>query len=189
MAEVPAVSTPIAPPEQGRLLVDAWAAKLGVPPTRSLAELCLAQLLLENASGVSLYNNNLGNLTGGEPYYLNPKVRALLHFASYDTPEAGAAAYVSLINRAGKLRLAGESGNALEFAQAIRDSNYTPGIDVDKVAASLSGVVGTIRAKSYLPDLAGHPAGLPERYPLRRFALAGSLAGVAFIAWWCFRAR
>lgn len=150
MGQVDVQQTPHSRAELGAALVSA----LGGKPKRSLAELMLAQILMETADGTKIRNENVGNVTAqsGQDYYvLGPG--NLLHFVAFDDLDAGMAAFVHEIKRRKTMVDAGNAGNARAYVQAINDTNYTPGIDVDAITGTLQHYISQFRTDKLFDNL------------------------------------
>lgn len=144
--------TTISRPQAAQGLVGAWVEVTGRPPSRELAELLLAQIFLETARGQSVYWHNWGNLTGSyqgnywrPPWYevteessarnrhLHEEMlagRAPSKFAAFPNHEAGARTYADwLVRKFPSIVAAGESGDTMAFAEAVKASGYCPDCD------------------------------------------------------------
>lgn len=184
MPQVSAVSTPVSVSGQGVALVPALQQALGREPSIGLAELCLAQLALENDNGKALFNYNPGNLTelpSGTFYVLSQlhtdsqghavpagdPTEVVMRFKNFPDIIAGIVGYVHWVTSRGAFVKAGDAGDARAFAQAIRDSGYTPGINVDAVAKSLALKAHEIDAAGMLSffSLGGSPVTLSPPPP------------------------
>ena len=132
----------------------------GIAP--GVLPLMLAQIWLETASGGSLWQNNVGNITAGEKwtgavwrpgwYEVNQdstprqvrlhaemlKGQAPRAFRAYRTLQAGAADYVRRLKfEFPPVLKAMATGEALETARAIRDSKYCSDCELEKTARTL----------------------------------------------------
>lgn len=69
--KVPRERTPLSPAEMAPIFVRAYEGLTGEPPSRSVAEIGLAIVGLENANGHSIWDHNWGNImwTGSGDYY------------------------------------------------------------------------------------------------------------------------
>ena len=155
MSQVPMTRTNYTPVQMAAYLVPEVTRQMKKIPVRTLAELMLAQLCLETTSGYNLWNNNYGNvdISDASQDYWMAQGQAN-HIRSFRDPMSGMAEYVRqvVIRRPSMVR-AGQAGDALAFATAIRDTAYTPGIDVAKVAATLTQFVQQFRTQKLFDNL------------------------------------
>ena len=133
----------------------------GIEP--GVLPLMLAQIWLETASGGSLWQNNVGNITAGEKSWSGPvwrpswyeldesssprqirlhaamlKGEAPSAFRAYPTLEAGASDYVRRIKfDFSPVLKAMKTGRARDTARAIQDSNYCPDCELEKTTRTL----------------------------------------------------
>ena len=188
--QVDAVKTPVDLAGQAVALVPLLTLSVGPETSQGLCELCLAQLALENANGSALFNWNPGNVTTttANDFYILSKLHTdsqghavtpgdptevVMRFRAYPSIVDGMRGYVSEVVKRKSMVTAGQAGDTRAFARAIRDTGYTPGIDVDAVAKSLFTKVQEIRSKrlldffslpspgAYLSDLPPAPAAPP----------------------------
>jgi hypothetical protein len=161
--QVEANLTPVTEPEQADALVEAFSSRAVL--TGSLAELCLAQLMLENAHGSAVWNYNVGNVTTADtsqPFYILANLHTdseghpvdasdpsavVLRFKAFSNLADGMGAYANEVIRRKALYTAGSNGDVRGFAQAIKSTGYTPGIDTEAVARSLASEIAQIRAQ------------------------------------------
>lgn len=145
MAQVAMTRTEFTPAAMRALLVPALQKALGHSPNGSLIDLCLAQLCIETTSGHNVWNYNFGNVdvSSAEQDYWMAQGQPN-HIRSFSDAQSGMAEYVRQIARRPSMVKAGTAGDALAFATAIRDTNYTPGIDPEAVAATLKKLIATL---------------------------------------------
>ena len=159
MSQVEMTRTEFTPAGMAALLVPALSKALGHSPSRNLAELCLAQLCFETTSGHNLWNNNFGNVdisSSDQNYWMAPGQPN--HIRSFDTPQAGMGEYAHQVVRRPSMVKAGNAGDALAFATAIRDTNYTPSIDPEPTARSLNKFVEQFRQQKLFAHLGSRAA-------------------------------
>lgn len=149
MGEIAQVRTPLNEWEASSYLVYIYEQNYGPMPT-NLAELMLAQIWIETGQGSSIWNYNVGNLSGEyqgnywrPPWYevdesssnrykelhqLMLDNKAPSKFQAYPDFETGFGQYLKLYqkDRYKPLLQAGISGNAFEFAKAIFETGYCP---------------------------------------------------------------
>jgi len=183
--EWPRVPTPLSSDATARQLVKAYEQLFGRRPTRPLAELLLAQIWVENSRGASIIQHNWGNLTPGStwkgpiwrpPWYdpppdASPRILRLhglmlegkepSAFRAYPDHDAGAAAYLRVVHgeRYRPLLAAGERGDVVAFAEAIRDTGYCPRCEPRSTAHTLAQLRDDIRASGAFAELGGAGAG------------------------------
>jgi hypothetical protein len=161
MHEVKRVSTPFTADEVAPLIVDGLR-QMTQEPYADQCALLLAQMMLETANGSACFNHNPGNMSAAASYSgeiyrpvwyevdaTSPARIVELHkqmlkgkapsaFRSYPTLEAGTRDHFSMLGHVFPMLLAASrTADPLKFSEAIRSSNYTPGINVTEVAHSL----------------------------------------------------
>lgn len=152
--QVEVKQTPHTNAELAAALVPALISALGGTPKRSLAELALAQVLMETADGTKIRNENVGNVVAleGQDYYVlgpaNP-----IHFRAFGSLDEGIAAFVHEVVRRKSMVQAGNAGDARAYVQAIHDTDYTPGIDVPSVTVTLQNYVARFRTTKLFDNL------------------------------------
>lgn len=165
--------TPHTQAQLAGMLVSALTAAAGSAPKRTLAELMLSQILMETANGTKIRNENVGNITAIEDqdYYVLSEANPL-HFRSFDSLADGMAAFVHEIRRRSSMIQAGNAGDARAYVQAIRDTNYTPDIDVDSTTSTLQTYISGFR-KSKLFDNLPSGSGLGKVFGVAALVVVG----------------
>lgn len=152
--QINVTQTPHTNAELAAALVPALIDALGGRPRRTLAELMLAQILMETADGTVLRNENVGNVVAiqDQDFYVlsaaNPN-----HFRAFKSLDDGMAAFVHEIVRRKSMVQAGNAGDAHAYVQAISDTNYTPGIDVPATTVTLQRYVARFRTTKLFDNL------------------------------------
>lgn len=157
--QVEMTRTEYTPAGMAALLIPALRKGLGAEPTRNLQELTLAQLCFETTSGHNVWNYNFGNVdvsSSEQNYWMAPGQPN--HIRAFNNAREGMAEYVHQVIRRPSLVKAGDAGDALAFATAIRDTKYTPSIDPEQVAKTLSKFVSDFRTQKILTRVASTAA-------------------------------
>ena len=147
--QVPAVHTPANASQVAQAIVAALRA-MGRPVTRQESWLYpLAVSCLETDTPPrqwrQLYNNNLGNVTGGSSWYTNPHVGSSLRFRSFSSLVAGARGMLEAINHHGGLAAA-DAGDLAGFQAAMTKYLGNKNANGDPVPyPDLSGVIASLR--------------------------------------------
>jgi hypothetical protein len=140
---------PQVPMQQTRVNATELAAALGSelktkgrPVNPGELALLVAHIDFETANREKLWNWNVGNITAqnaSQPYWQTTKgAAAALKFRAYSSLAEGVKDYVATLIRARAMLTAAEAADPQAFAAAIDSTGYTPGIDVQSVANTLS---------------------------------------------------
>ena len=177
---VPMQTTPVLPGDAVNALNVGLTARIGSPPKKDVVRLLLAQIWMESTGG-RLKNNNVGNLSAGgyingvdhiswsgdywrPPWYTNPAspTYALMMagqepsaFRAYADIQSGMNGYLDLLSRPDmqQILIAAASGDTTAFAQAIKDSHYTPALNVAATARTFDGLLASFDAQGIFDGL------------------------------------
>lgn len=162
MPQVPTISTKHTGSEIAESLLVSFERKYGAKPSKNLAAYLWGLIMLETASGNALWNENPGNVTvtsDDMPYFLLKNKSGAYnkeHYRSFDRLDLGLENFLhETVTRRPTLIAAAEAGDAYAFATAIRDTRYTPGLDVDSHFGSYKKLADQSLAAGYfaaLPD-------------------------------------
>jgi hypothetical protein len=162
MPLVPTIRTKHTGSELAESLIVAFERKYAAKPSKNLAAYLWGLLMLETASGNALYNENPGNVTvssDSQPYFLLRNKSGEFnkeHYRSYDRLDLGLENFLyETVTRRPSLIAAAEAGDAYAFATAIRNTRYTPGLDVD-------GHFNSYKKLAEQSLAAGYFAGMPD---------------------------
>lgn len=179
MGEVATKVTPAGAGPVSRII-----ARLRPDANCQTARLMHAHLWFESGNGLSIFNNNPGNLMAGHIVngqevfnwsgdYRRPKwyadtshpIHALMMagrepsaFRAYPTLEDGLSAYFSLVERMPAMKAAFRSGSPEELAAAVRSSRYCPACP-SSLGKTLRGIMSSLASKGHYNTCALSPAG------------------------------
>lgn len=177
---VPMQTTPVLPADAVSALNVGLTARIGSPPKKNVVRLLLAQIWMESRGG-ALKNNNVGNLSAGgfvngverlswsgdywrPPWFSNPSspTYALMMagqepsaFRSYPDIHSGMNGYLDLLSRADmqQILVSAATGDTTAFAQAIKNSHYTPALNVPATARTFDGLLASFDAQGLFDGL------------------------------------
>lgn len=162
MSQVPTIRTKHTGSEIAESLLFAFERKYGAKPSKNLAAYLWGLVMLETASGNALYNENPGNVTvsnESQDYFLLRNKSGEFnkeHYRNFDRLDLGLENFLyETVTRRPSLIAAAEAGDAYAFATAIRDTRYTPSLDVDSHYGSYKKLAEQSLAAGYfaaMPD-------------------------------------
>jgi len=162
MPQVPTIRTKHTGSEIAESLIVAFERKYGAKPSKNLAAYLWGLIMLETASGNALYNENAGNVTvvnDTQDFFLLKNKSGEFnkeHYRSFDRLDLGLENFLhETVTRRPSLIRAAEAGDAYAFATAIRDTRYTPDLNVDTHYTSYKKLADQSLA-------AGYFAGMPD---------------------------
>lgn len=136
---VPRMRTVLSGEQAAEALRNAWQQSMGSAPSRGTLSVLTAQWAHETGRGQSMMNFNFGGIKGTGPtgmtatYATHEGFGSTKHriedgFRAYDTPQQGAADYMSLLVRRypGAISAA-EQENPSKFVHALREGGYFTG--------------------------------------------------------------
>jgi hypothetical protein len=170
--------TPLSGSQAADALQAAWQDTVGRPASPSTLSILVGQWAHETGRGSAMLNYNFGGIKGAAPggtstAYLTHEgsgasaVQVRDRFRAYDTPEAGASDYLSLLARRYPEALqAAERGDPAGFVQALKSRGYFTGDEAayTKSVAALaqralaSGFDALGAARAATPALGATPA-------------------------------
>jgi len=113
--------------------------------TDTMGAILLGHIYFETGNGDKLWNNNPGNTTTkGDPAdYWQAKGNPL-KFSAYPSIAEGFDDYFSFLKARRSLLRTAAAGDVAAFAQAVNDTGYTPGVDVDRVSDAVGSSAAAI---------------------------------------------
>lgn len=138
-ATVAPVKTPISGTQAAAAIGDAYERVMGEKPSQETLAILTSHWSLETARGTRMYNFNFAGLKGKSPEGLSTElatreghgstaVRIRDGFRAYQSAEAGALDYVSLLERRyGSALEAAKAGDPAEFAVRLKQKGYYTG--------------------------------------------------------------
>jgi len=194
--------TRLPPAQLADRLIGAWRAEVGIDPPREIAELLLAQVILETDWSRAMWRFNWGNITAGAnwtgdslrpPWFEEPGPDATakikkLHaemlvgkapkaFRVYPSHEAGSRDYVRLLHtKFSPMLVAAATGDPRAFGEAVRKTRYCPDCG-DTFERSLRSVQTQIRDAGWFSGLS---SGLDSSHSRSR--IGGAVSAVALVA-------
>jgi len=199
-------ATYLPPAQLAEGLVATWKELTGGLPYREVAELLLAQVLIETNWSRSMWRYNWGNITAGSSWTgaiwrpswyeltpessardldLNAKMlvgKAPKAFRAYSSHQEGAADYVRLLLRQFRpMVVAAETGDPVAFSEAVRTSSYCPDCGSEKFVRSIRSLQSQIRAGGWLSYLPSARSGSSWVLPALGAAVLGGAAAAGAV--------
>lgn len=143
--------TPLTGSQAAEALQAAWQGALGRAPSQNTLSVLVGQWAHETGRGSAMLNYNFGGIKGTGPGGASTvygthegsgasEVQIRDRFRAYDSPEAGASDYLSLLQRRYPEALqAAERGDPVGFVQALKARGYFTG-DEASYAKSVAGL-------------------------------------------------
>lgn len=194
--------TYLPPAQLAARLAAAWKAETGSALARNVAELLLAQVLIETDWSRAMWRFNWGNITAGSAWTgdvwrpswyeltpsstardreLNAKMlqgQAPKAFRAYASHDAGARGYVRFLlgKRFAPMLAAAATGSPTAFAAAVRSTRYCPDCTEAKgFSRSIANLQDQIRTAGWFNELPSSGSKVGDA--------AGALIGIALL-WW-----